>query len=99
VRGHGLLEVVAARERQPAVRVVLSDRRAGRLDRGRRGRDVGVEVLQAEDVRVVAGRRGDAVDAEARDVLETRDADRLGPPLARAERKRPRRRRVAPPIV
>jgi hypothetical protein len=65
VGGHGLLEVIAARERQPAVRVVLADRRPGRLHRGCRGWDVGVEVLQAKDVGVVAGRRGDPIDVEA----------------------------------
>jgi hypothetical protein len=73
-RRHRLLEVVATGERQPAVRVVLADRRPGGLHRGGGGRDVGVEVLEAQDLGVVAGCSGDAVDVEARDVLETPDA-------------------------
>jgi hypothetical protein len=76
VGGHGLLEVIAARERQPAVRVVLADRRPGRLHRGCRGWDVGVEVLQAKDIGVVAGRRGDPIDVEAWDVRKPPDAHR-----------------------
>jgi hypothetical protein len=84
VGGHGLLEVVAAGERQPAVCLVLTDRGAGRRHCGGRGWDVGVEVLQAQNVGVVAGRRGDPVDAEPGDVLKTPDAHRtllLSPPV------------------
>jgi hypothetical protein len=46
VGGHGLLEVVAAGERQPAVRLVLADRRPGRRHCRFGRRDVGVEVFQ-----------------------------------------------------
>jgi len=74
VRRDGFLEVVAAGERQPAVRVVLADRRPGRLHGLCRGRDVGVEVLHAKNVGIVARRCGDAIDVEPRDVLETPDA-------------------------
>src|SRR5581483_5613911 len=74
VGGDGFLQVVAAREREPAVRIVRPDRCPGRLDRLRRRRDVGVEVLEPEDVGIVAGRGGDAVDVEPRDVLEPPDA-------------------------
>ena len=49
------------------------------------GGDVGVEVLEPQNVRVVPRRRRDAVDVEPRDLLETRDAHRLL--LASAEPK------------
>ena len=72
-----LLQVVPAREGQPAVRVVGADRLAGRLQRGGGRRDVRVEVLEPQHLRVVAGRGGDPVDAEAGDVLEPADAHGL----------------------
>ena len=76
LRSHRLFEVVAAGERQPAVRVVLADGGPRRLDHGHVGRDVGVEVLEAQDVGIVARGGGDAIDAEAGDVGEAADAHR-----------------------
>jgi len=35
------------------------------------GRDVRVEILQPKDIGIVAGRCRDAIDVEARDVLQT----------------------------
>jgi hypothetical protein len=77
VRGDRLLEIVATGEGQPAVRLVRADRRPRRLHRLPGRRDVGVEVLQAQDVRILTGRSGDAIDAEPRNVLEARDAHPL----------------------
>ncbi len=73
-RGDRLLELVAAGERQPAVRLVAPDCGACRLDRRRRRRHVGVEVLEAQHLRVVTRRRRDAVDVEPGDLLQTLDA-------------------------
>ena len=97
-RRDGVLQIVAAGERQPAVRLVLADGRSGCVHRGRRRRDVGVEVLQAKDVRIVAGRGRDAIDAEARDVVQTPNAHRTSARLVPTESVAPSiRARGAPP--
>jgi hypothetical protein len=82
VRGHRVLQVVAAGEREPAVRIVFADRGPGRLDRFLRRPNVGVEVLQPKDVGVVTCRCRDAVDVEPGYALEAPDAHR-GPSVAR----------------
>jgi hypothetical protein len=89
VLGDRLLEVLAAVEREPAVGVVLADRGAGRLERGGRRRDIRVQVLHAQDIRVVARRGGDLVDVEARDVPQAVDghAATLSAPARRARRR------------
>jgi hypothetical protein len=75
-RRNSVLQVVAARKRQPAVRLVLADGRPGRIHSDGRGRNVGIEILQTEHVRIVAGRRRDTIDVEAGDLFETPDAHR-----------------------
>ena len=71
-----VLQVVAPRERQPAIGFVLfQGLTCGGDSRGRR-RHVGIEVLHAQDVGVVAGLRRDAVDAEAGDVIQAPHAHR-----------------------
>ncbi len=69
---HRLLQVVAAGERQPTVRLVLADCRPGRLHRLGGRRDVRVEVLQAQNLRVVARRGGNPIDVESRNLIRTR---------------------------
>jgi len=70
VRGGRGAQFGAAQEGEVAVGVVLADGGAGGLDRGRGRRDVGVEVLQAEDFRVGLGGLRDPVDREADDVAQ-----------------------------
>jgi hypothetical protein len=60
-------QLVGAQKRQIAVGVVAVRRLAGRLDDPRRRAQVGVEVLEAEEVRIVGvvGERPHAVDADS----------------------------------
>jgi len=80
----------AAGEREPTVRVVGVD--GSGVSRLSRRRDVGVEVLEPKNVRVVTSGRRNAVDVEAGDLIEARGhysvtltgavsqrADRMGP--------------------
>src|SRR6266511_3748669 len=69
-----LLQVIATRERKPAVGLVLADGGSRGVHGGSRRWDVGVEVLQAKDVGIVARSRCDPIDAEARDLLEAPNA-------------------------
>ncbi len=64
-----VLELVHAREREPRVRLVGAHRRPRRLDRRSRRRDVGIQVLHAQDLGIAAGRRRDLVDREPGDAL------------------------------
>jgi hypothetical protein len=73
-RRDGVLQVVAARKRQPAVRLIIADGRLSRIHSGGRRRNVRIEVLQTEHVRIVAGRRRDTIDTEAGDLFETPNA-------------------------
>jgi hypothetical protein len=73
VGGGRLAQRLAAVERQVAVGRVVIDRRAGQLQRDRRRAQVGVEVLQAQDVRVRGrvGRVADRIHADSRNVVKT----------------------------
>jgi hypothetical protein len=73
--GDRLPELEPARERQIAVVLVAADRLAGGQDRLGWGGQVGVQVLEPEDVGIVAGGFGDPVDGEPRDALQSSGGD------------------------
>jgi hypothetical protein len=70
VLGDGQAQVVQAIEGQVRVGGVLANALAGRGDHCWRRRDVGVEVLEAQDLGVGAGGAGGRVDAELREAGE-----------------------------
>ena len=63
--GHRTAKLDLAGERQPAVGIVFSHRLSGRLQRGLGRTEVGVEILQVEDVGVIAHRQGHPIDSES----------------------------------
>jgi hypothetical protein len=76
--GHGFFRLVKSGERQVGVGGVLADRRTCCVHGGSMGRDLGVVVLEPEDVGIHSGCGGDAVDAEARDRCESLTDGELG---------------------
>ena len=70
-RRDGCLEVCAPVEGQVRVALIDTDRAASRFDDALRDRQVGIEVLEPQNVRVVAGCRRNAVNIEPRDGVET----------------------------
>ena len=69
-RRDGCLEVCAPVEGQVRVALIDTDRAASRFDDALRDRQVGIEVLEPEDLRIVAGGLGYLVDPEARDLRQ-----------------------------